>query len=139
MPATGLPRSEVAGASRYYNDQPVDYLFYQGMALARLGRVAEAQRLFEGWWPGPSKQWASRSRRTSSPSRCRISSCWMTIRSTNTVSTACWSGLSASWGWISVQRVPRPCASCSPSTRLTTRGLLFALICRELSLNPSQP
>ncbi|MFE8731001.1 hypothetical protein, partial [Aeromonas hydrophila] len=36
------------GASRYYNDQPVDYLFYQGMALARLGRVAEAQRLFEG-------------------------------------------------------------------------------------------
>ncbi|MNR26207.1 Tetratricopeptide repeat protein [compost metagenome] len=26
----------------------MDYLFYQGMALARLGRVAEAQRLFEG-------------------------------------------------------------------------------------------
>lgn len=36
------------GASRYYNDQPVDYLFYQGMALARLGRGQEAQRLFEG-------------------------------------------------------------------------------------------
>ncbi|MNG19846.1 hypothetical protein D3C84_1040520 [compost metagenome] len=26
----------------------MDYLFYQGMALARLGRAAEAERLFEG-------------------------------------------------------------------------------------------
>ncbi|MGY3966504.1 DUF5107 domain-containing protein [Aeromonas enteropelogenes] len=36
------------GASRYYNDQPVDYLFYRGMALAQLGRGQEADRLFEG-------------------------------------------------------------------------------------------
>lgn len=36
------------GASRYYNDQPVDYLFYRGMALARLGRAQEAQDLFAG-------------------------------------------------------------------------------------------
>lgn len=36
------------GASRYYNDQPVDYLFYRGMALAQLGRGQEAERLFEG-------------------------------------------------------------------------------------------
>lgn len=42
------------GASRYYNDQPVDYLFYRGMALARLGQTQEAQRLFEGMvaWAG---------------------------------------------------------------------------------------
>ncbi|WP_413740246.1 DUF5107 domain-containing protein [Sodalis sp. RH14] len=32
--------------SRYYNDQPVDYVFYQGAALARLGRVREAHDLF---------------------------------------------------------------------------------------------
>ncbi|BEE18435.1 hypothetical protein VAWG006_26880 [Aeromonas enteropelogenes] len=36
------------GASRYYNDQPVDYLFYRGMALTQLGRGQEAERLFEG-------------------------------------------------------------------------------------------
>lgn len=38
---------EVA-AKRYYNDQPVDYLFYQGLALIRLGQKAEANTLFTG-------------------------------------------------------------------------------------------
>ncbi|HEY3591787.1 MAG TPA: DUF5107 domain-containing protein [Buttiauxella sp.] len=33
-------------AGRYYNDQPVDYLFYQAMALARTGEKAQAQQQF---------------------------------------------------------------------------------------------
>ncbi|CAI1046439.1 Predicted methyltransferase (contains TPR repeat) [Serratia quinivorans] len=32
--------------SRYYNDQPVDYLFYRGMALKQLGQSAQAEQLF---------------------------------------------------------------------------------------------
>ena len=33
-------------AKRYYNDQPVDYLFYQGLALIRLGQPDKASELF---------------------------------------------------------------------------------------------
>lgn len=38
----------------------------------------------------------------------------MTTPSTNTASTACWSGRSASWGWVSMIAVNRACESCSP-------------------------
>lgn len=34
------------GERRYYNDQPVDYLFYQGMALRQLNDVAQSLQLF---------------------------------------------------------------------------------------------
>lgn len=36
-------------AGRYYNDQPVDYLFWQGMALKALGDDNEATRLFQSF------------------------------------------------------------------------------------------
>jgi tetratricopeptide (TPR) repeat protein len=36
-------------AGRYYNDQPVDYLFYQAMALARSGEVVEAGQQFRNF------------------------------------------------------------------------------------------
>ncbi len=36
-------------ASRYYNDQPVDYLFWQGMALAALGKQEQARQHFNGF------------------------------------------------------------------------------------------
>lgn len=38
--------------SRYYNDQPVDYLFYRGMALKQLGQLPTAMALFTqmGQW-----------------------------------------------------------------------------------------
>jgi len=32
--------------SRYYNDQPVDYLFYQGAALMRLGQQRQGREIF---------------------------------------------------------------------------------------------
>lgn len=38
---------------RYYNDQPVDYLFYQGMALRQLGQHVQAEALF-----GQMLEWA---------------------------------------------------------------------------------
>jgi tetratricopeptide (TPR) repeat protein len=31
----------------YYNDQPPDMIFYQGLARARLGRLAEAREIFQ--------------------------------------------------------------------------------------------
>lgn len=34
-------------SARYYNDQPPDMLFYQGLALRALGRVAEATAVFQ--------------------------------------------------------------------------------------------
>ncbi len=34
------------GESKYYNDQPVDYLFYQGMAKAQLGQTQQAEQIF---------------------------------------------------------------------------------------------
>lgn len=36
-------------AGRYYNDQPVDYLFWQGMALKALGEHHAAERLFQSF------------------------------------------------------------------------------------------
>lgn len=36
-------------AGRYYNDQPADYLFWQGMALRALGHHAQSERLFRGF------------------------------------------------------------------------------------------
>ena len=36
-------------AGRYYNDQPADYLFWQGMALRQLGDPAAAERHFQGF------------------------------------------------------------------------------------------
>lgn len=36
-------------AGRYYNDQPVDYLFWQGMALRALGETAQAERHFHSF------------------------------------------------------------------------------------------
>lgn len=36
-------------AGRYYNDQPVDYLFWQGMALHALGEEAQARRHFQSF------------------------------------------------------------------------------------------
>lgn len=36
-------------AGRYYNDQPVDYLFWQGMALRTLGEDAQADNLFSSF------------------------------------------------------------------------------------------
>lgn len=36
-------------AGRYYNDQPADYLFWQGMALRQLGDSAAAERHFQGF------------------------------------------------------------------------------------------
>ncbi|MGR5179258.1 DUF5107 domain-containing protein [Vibrio mediterranei] len=35
------------GQSRYYNDQPADYLFYQAAALHQLGETAQAVSLYE--------------------------------------------------------------------------------------------
>jgi len=40
--------------SRYYNDQPVDYLFYRGVALKQLGQSAQAEQQFT-----QMQQWAS--------------------------------------------------------------------------------
>ncbi|MGA5657023.1 DUF5107 domain-containing protein [Rahnella contaminans] len=34
------------GERRYYNDQPVDYLFYQGMALRKLNDPAQSRQVF---------------------------------------------------------------------------------------------
>lgn len=34
------------GESKYYNDQPVDYLFYQGMARIKLGQPQQAEQIF---------------------------------------------------------------------------------------------
>jgi tetratricopeptide (TPR) repeat protein len=36
-------------AGRYYNDQPVDYLFYQAMALVRMGEKEQAQQQFRSF------------------------------------------------------------------------------------------
>lgn len=36
-------------AGRYYNDQPADYLFWQGMAMRALGDSAAAERHFNGF------------------------------------------------------------------------------------------
>ena len=36
-------------AGRYYNDQPVDYLFWQGMALKQLGERDDAEQLFHSF------------------------------------------------------------------------------------------
>ncbi len=36
-------------AGRYYNDQPVDYLFWQGMALKASGDCTEANLLFQSF------------------------------------------------------------------------------------------
>ncbi|WP_235380241.1 hypothetical protein, partial [Escherichia coli] len=36
-------------AGRYYNDQPVDYLFWQGMAQRKLGDDAQADALFNSF------------------------------------------------------------------------------------------
>jgi tetratricopeptide (TPR) repeat protein len=36
-------------AGRYYNDQPVDYLFWQGMALKAMGDTAQADTLFHSF------------------------------------------------------------------------------------------
>ena len=36
-------------AGRYYNDQPVDYLFWQGMALKKLGKSDDAEQLFKSF------------------------------------------------------------------------------------------
>ncbi|WP_421144824.1 DUF5107 domain-containing protein [Aeromonas dhakensis] len=127
------------GASRYYNDQPVDYLFYQGMALARLGRIAEAQRLFEGM-----VAWAEQAMGESveadffavslpdlivlddDPQHKHRQHCLL-VRALGQL------GLD--------QR-----EACSQTLRellilnpAHDKGQLFALICRELSLNPSQP
>ncbi len=44
----------------YYNDQPVDYLFWQGMALRLLGEQHTAQQLFS-----EMKQWAQEMAKTS--------------------------------------------------------------------------
>ena len=44
----------------YYNDQPVDYLFWQGMALRLLGEQQTAQQLFS-----EMKQWAQEMAKTS--------------------------------------------------------------------------
>jgi hypothetical protein len=49
--ATGYWQQACAGQgdltqSRYYNDQPVDYLFYRGMALKQLGQSAQAEQQF---------------------------------------------------------------------------------------------
>ena len=34
------------GERRYYNDQPVDYLFYQGMALRKLNDIEQSRQVF---------------------------------------------------------------------------------------------
>ncbi|WP_409306724.1 DUF5107 domain-containing protein [Pectobacterium sp. B1J-3] len=36
-------------AGRYYNDQPVDYLFYQAMAYKKLGQLDKATDMFNGF------------------------------------------------------------------------------------------
>ena len=42
-----LQGGSVLSEGRYYNDQPVDYLFYQAMAAVRLGEKAQAQQQFQ--------------------------------------------------------------------------------------------
>lgn len=41
-------------AGRYYNDQPADYLFWQGIALRKSGNPAQAEQNFQNFiaWPG---------------------------------------------------------------------------------------
>ncbi len=36
-------------AGRYYNDQPVDYLFYQAMSFQKLGQVDKAEAMFKSF------------------------------------------------------------------------------------------
>lgn len=45
-------------AGRYYNDQPVDYLFWQGMAKKALGEESEAENLFNSFlqWADAQKE-----------------------------------------------------------------------------------
>ncbi len=40
--------SSTPSVAMYYNDQPPDKIFYQGMALIKLGKTEEAQQKFEG-------------------------------------------------------------------------------------------
>ena len=40
------PYDRTINIHSYYNDQPVDYLFWQGMALRLLGEQQTAQQLF---------------------------------------------------------------------------------------------
>lgn len=42
-----LQGGSVLSEGRYYNDQPVDYLFYQAMAAVRLGEKVQAQQQFQ--------------------------------------------------------------------------------------------
>ncbi len=127
------------GASRYYNDQPVDYLFYQGMALTRLGRVAEAQRLFEGM-----VGWAEQAMGESveadffavslpdlivlddDPQHKHRQHCLL-VRALGQL------GLDQR---DACAQTLRELLILNPAH---DKGQLFALICRELSLNPSQP
>lgn len=39
--------SSVPAPVRYYNDQPSDYIYYQGLAFAELGRKADAENAFQ--------------------------------------------------------------------------------------------
>jgi tetratricopeptide (TPR) repeat protein len=41
--------SSTLDAGRYYNDQPVDYLFWQGMALRKSGHTAQAEQHFRNF------------------------------------------------------------------------------------------
>lgn len=38
--------SSIPGSVRYYNDQPSDYIYYQGLAFAELGRKTDAENSF---------------------------------------------------------------------------------------------
>jgi tetratricopeptide (TPR) repeat protein len=43
------PGGSTLDAGRYYNDQPADYLFWQGMALRKSGNEAQAEQHFQNF------------------------------------------------------------------------------------------
>jgi hypothetical protein len=47
-------RGSTLDAGRYYNDQPADYLFWQGIALRKSGNPAQAEQHFRHFidWAG---------------------------------------------------------------------------------------
>jgi tetratricopeptide (TPR) repeat protein len=57
----------------YYNDQPPDMIFYQGLAHLKLSRMEEARSIFTRLIEYKRPTWTMMSKWITSPSRCRIS------------------------------------------------------------------
>ncbi|CDL51608.1 Uncharacterized protein YphG, TPR-domain containing [Klebsiella pneumoniae ISC21] len=98
-------------AGRYYNDQPADYLFWQGIALRKSGNPAQAEQHFRHFI-----DWAAQHRDDVPqvdflPSLFRTWWFSMYQRSRDICSTACLLKRWAIWGWATYPPASRGCSS----------------------------